>query len=213
MLQRSKAPDTFKFLRRAIFPARPKCSHRCVSRKETPLKRVEILQHTTQNSTEQTVMRTKWFINISRFKLFSRISYTTKQNIVNDYAIVLYSSHQIYCAMTPSLKGEMPVFRTPKTPETENPGSTLRGGNRQFSRNLAKIRGCPSNPKGNAVRSPFSMQNLLRMSLLSHRSSMTFHHFSWSSCTRESELSKIREFLRIPDFQFQGLWFPGFFGS
>ena len=58
------ALDTFNFLRhvmRAILSVRPKCSHRCVSLKEAPLKPVQILKHTTNNSTEQTVMRTKWF--------------------------------------------------------------------------------------------------------------------------------------------------------
>ena len=52
-----KAPDTFKFLRhvmRAIWSVRPKCSHRCVSLKETLLKPVQMLKHTTKNSTEQT---------------------------------------------------------------------------------------------------------------------------------------------------------------
>ena len=37
------APDTFNFLRhvmRAIWSVRPKCSHKCVSLKETPLKPV-----------------------------------------------------------------------------------------------------------------------------------------------------------------------------
>ena len=60
--------DTLNFLRhvmRAIWSVRPKCSHRCVSLKETPLKPVQILQHTTKNSTEQTVMRTKWFKHIA----------------------------------------------------------------------------------------------------------------------------------------------------
>ena len=63
-----KAPDTFNFWRhvmRAILSRRPKCSHRCVSLKETPLKPVQILKHTTKNSTEQTVMRTKWFKHIA----------------------------------------------------------------------------------------------------------------------------------------------------
>ena len=58
----------FKFLRhvmRAIWSLRPKCSHRCVSLKETPLKPVKILKHRTKNSTEQTVMRTKWFKHIA----------------------------------------------------------------------------------------------------------------------------------------------------
>ena len=62
-----KAPDTFNFLRhvmRAILSVRPKCSHRCVSLKETPLKPVQILKHTTKKSIEQTVMRTKWFKHI-----------------------------------------------------------------------------------------------------------------------------------------------------
>ena len=60
--------DTFKFLRhviRAILSARPKCSHRCVSQKETPLKCVEILTHSTRRSTEQTSMRAKWFKHIA----------------------------------------------------------------------------------------------------------------------------------------------------
>ena len=59
-----KAPDTLKFLRqvmRAILSVRPKCSHRCASLKETPLKPVQILKHITKNSAEQTSMRTKWF--------------------------------------------------------------------------------------------------------------------------------------------------------
>ena len=63
-----KAPDTFNFLRhvmRAIWSVRPKCSHRCVSLKETPLKPVQSLKHTTKNSAEQTVMRTKWFKHIA----------------------------------------------------------------------------------------------------------------------------------------------------
>ena len=63
-----KAPDTFNFLRhvmRAILSVRPKCSHRCVSLKETPLKPVQILKHTTKSSAEQTSMRTKWFKHIA----------------------------------------------------------------------------------------------------------------------------------------------------
>ena len=62
------APDTFNFLRhvmRAIWSVRPKCSHRCVSLKETPLKPVQILKHTTFYSAEQTAMRTKWFKHIA----------------------------------------------------------------------------------------------------------------------------------------------------
>ena len=61
-------------------------------------------------------------------------------------------------------------------------------------------------------RSSFSMWKLLWMRLLSQRLSRTFHRFSWSSCTRESQLSKPWELLRIIDFQFrvscfQGFWF------
>ena len=63
-----KAADTFKFLRhvmRAIWSVRPRCSHRCLSLKESPLKPVQSLKHTTKNSAEQTVMRTKWFKHIA----------------------------------------------------------------------------------------------------------------------------------------------------
>ena len=54
-----------RLLRLAILSVRPKCSHRCVSLKETPLKPVQSLKHTTKNSTEQTIMRTKWFKHIA----------------------------------------------------------------------------------------------------------------------------------------------------
>ena len=63
-----EASDTFKVLRhvmRAIWSVRPNCSHRRVSPKETPLKPVQSLKHTTENSAEQTVMRTKWFKHIA----------------------------------------------------------------------------------------------------------------------------------------------------
>ena len=46
-----KALDTFKFLRhvmRAILSVGPKCSDRCVPLKETRLKPVQILKHTTK---------------------------------------------------------------------------------------------------------------------------------------------------------------------
>ena len=62
------APDTFNFLRhvmRAILSVQPKCSHRYASLKETPIKAVQILKHTTKNSAEQTAMRTKWFKHIA----------------------------------------------------------------------------------------------------------------------------------------------------
>ena len=62
------ATDTFNFLRhvmRAIWSVRPKCSHRFVSLKETPLKPVRIFKHTTFYSAEQTAMRTKWFKHIA----------------------------------------------------------------------------------------------------------------------------------------------------
>ena len=61
-------PDTFNFWRhvmRAILPVRPKCSHRCVSLKESPLKLVQVLQHAARVSTEQTSMRTKWFKHVA----------------------------------------------------------------------------------------------------------------------------------------------------
>ena len=77
-----KVPDTFKFLRhvmRAILSVRPKCSHRCVSLKEDPLKPVQILKHTTKNSADQPSMRTKWFKHIA-IKPFRRISYLSHTN-------------------------------------------------------------------------------------------------------------------------------------
>ena len=57
-------PDTSNFSRhvmRAILSIRPKCSNRCISLKESPLRPVLVLKHTTKNSTKQTSMRTKWF--------------------------------------------------------------------------------------------------------------------------------------------------------
>ena len=53
--------ELLRHVMRAILPVRPKCSHRCVSLKESPLKPVLILNHTTKNSTEQTSMRMKCF--------------------------------------------------------------------------------------------------------------------------------------------------------
>ena len=50
---------------RAILSVRPKCSHRCVSRKETPLKPVQILKHAPRKSTQQTSMRTEWLKHIA----------------------------------------------------------------------------------------------------------------------------------------------------
>ena len=64
----NKPLTSFNFLRhvmRAIWSVRPKCSHRCVSLTETPLKPVQSLKHMTENSAEQTVMRTKWFKHIA----------------------------------------------------------------------------------------------------------------------------------------------------
>ena len=49
---------------RAVLSVRPKCSHRCVSLKESPLKPVPILKHATRRSTEQTSMRTELFKQI-----------------------------------------------------------------------------------------------------------------------------------------------------
>ena len=73
-----EAPDTFKCLRhvmRLILSVLPKCSHRCVFLKETPLKLVQILTHATRISNGQTSLRTKNGLNISWFKLFRSISY------------------------------------------------------------------------------------------------------------------------------------------
>ena len=59
-------PSNFlRHVMRAIWSVRPKCSHRCVSLKETPLKPVQSLKHTTKDSAEQTAMRTKWFKHIA----------------------------------------------------------------------------------------------------------------------------------------------------
>ena len=49
---------------RANLSVRPKCSHRCVSLKESPFKPLQILRHTTRTSTEQPAMRTKCFKHI-----------------------------------------------------------------------------------------------------------------------------------------------------
>ena len=60
--------DMLKFLRhvmRGTLSVRPKCSHRCVSLTESPLKPVHVLQHATGKSTEQTSMRTKWLKHIA----------------------------------------------------------------------------------------------------------------------------------------------------
>ena len=63
-----KAADTFKLLRhvmRVIMSVRPKCSYRCISRMENPLKPVLTLTHATRISIEQTSMTTKWFQHIA----------------------------------------------------------------------------------------------------------------------------------------------------
>ena len=63
-----KAPDGFKFwghVMRAILSVRPKCSHGCVSLRETPIKPALILKHATRISTEPTSVRTKWFEHIA----------------------------------------------------------------------------------------------------------------------------------------------------
>ena len=65
----------FKLLRsvmRAILSVRPKCSHRCVSLKESHLKPVRTLKRTTRISTEQTSMRERNGLNTSRSKLFRK---------------------------------------------------------------------------------------------------------------------------------------------
>ena len=50
---------------RGALSVRPKCSHRCASLKESPLKPVLILKDATSISTEQTSMRTKGFKHIA----------------------------------------------------------------------------------------------------------------------------------------------------
>ena len=59
------AKDFLRDVMRAIWSVRPKCSHRCVSLKETLLKPVQCLKHATKNSAKKTVMRTKWFKHIA----------------------------------------------------------------------------------------------------------------------------------------------------
>ena len=61
----SENPNFLRHVMRAIWSVRPKCSHRCVSLKETPFKPVQSLKHITENSVEQTVMRTKWLKHIA----------------------------------------------------------------------------------------------------------------------------------------------------
>ena len=70
--------NCLRHVMRAIWSVRPKCSHRCVSLTETSSKPAQTLKHTTQNSAEQTAMREQNGFNISRFKLFRRISYLRK---------------------------------------------------------------------------------------------------------------------------------------
>ena len=63
-----EAPDTFEFMRlvvRAILSVRPKCSHRRVSLKESPLNPVLVLKNATRISTGQASMRTNWFKHIA----------------------------------------------------------------------------------------------------------------------------------------------------
>ena len=63
-----QAPDTVQLWRHtmtAILAVQPKCSHRCVSLKNSPLKPVLILNNTTKISTEQTSMRMEWFKHIA----------------------------------------------------------------------------------------------------------------------------------------------------
>ena len=54
---------------RAIWSVRPKCSHRCVSLKETPLKPVQILKRRTFTQPSKPLWERNG-LNISRFKLF-----------------------------------------------------------------------------------------------------------------------------------------------
>ena len=98
-----KAPDTFNFLRhvmRAILSVRPKCSHRCVSLKETLLKPVQILKHTTQYSTEQSAMRTKWFKHTLK----------TLTSLIKEVRPFFLSDNSIWSFASVSCLGVLPLF-------------------------------------------------------------------------------------------------------
>ena len=77
-----EVPDTFNFLRhvmRAILSVQPKCSHRCFSLKESPLKHMLILKHATKRSAEQTSAKTEWFKQIAIFTIrHENITYPKK---------------------------------------------------------------------------------------------------------------------------------------
>ena len=72
-----EAPDTFNFLRhvmRAMWSVRPKCSHRCVSLNETPLKPVQILKSAQPFTQPSKPLWERNGLNIA-IKLFRSISY------------------------------------------------------------------------------------------------------------------------------------------
>ena len=58
---------------------RPKCSHRCVSLKESSLKPVPILKHATKRSAEQTPMRKKWFKYIMTYTVQEHLLFPHKK--------------------------------------------------------------------------------------------------------------------------------------
>ena len=68
---------------RAIWSVRPKCSHRCVSLKETSLNPVQIFKCTTKNSAEKTAMRTKSFKHIAILTVQVHLLLSGKEKHVN----------------------------------------------------------------------------------------------------------------------------------
>ena len=73
---------------------RPKCSHRCVSLKESPLKPVPILKHTTRISTEQTCMRTKWFQRTATNGANGRGQVKCQKSVKTSFDMFRQSSHR-----------------------------------------------------------------------------------------------------------------------
>ena len=77
------APDTFNFLRevmRAMLSVTPKCSHRCVSLKESPFKTCVNPEAHDQDVTRANLYENEMGLNISRFKLF-RCIFIFPQNL------------------------------------------------------------------------------------------------------------------------------------
>ena len=118
-----KAPDAFNFLRhipKPIWSVRPKCSHRCVSLKETSLKPLPILKHTTKHFPEQTAMSTKWFkpyrdLNCSGASPKNRES-ILKWGLSNG-GLGYLSSIVRNCLQLSSFCDENPLTKAPKRPQ------------------------------------------------------------------------------------------------